>query len=51
MKEKKEMDDYDRKRELRDEDRFADFMERIHEDISEGDREAERLEINREKRS
>ena len=44
------MRDYDREEELRNEDRYADFMERNHEDSIEDDREDERNEINKNKR-
>ena len=46
------MRDYDREEELRNEDRYADFIQREaeEEESCEDDREDERQAINREKR-
>ena len=46
------MRDYDREEELRNEDRYADYLQReeMEEESCEDDREDERREINREKK-
>lgn len=44
------MKDYDREEELREDDRYADFLSRQEQDDYEDDREDERQAINREKR-
>ena len=45
------MRDYDREEELREDDRYADFLSRQEQDDCEDDREDERQAINREKRN